>query len=74
MTIFPAKILLAIDGSSHAELARATAVDVANSTDSELHVVTLAPGYLSYDINTSRKRSSNSASRRRRPSRPRLRR
>ena len=45
MNIFPAKILLTTDGSSHAELARATAVDMANSTDSELHVVTVAPGY-----------------------------
>ena len=74
MSIFPSKILLVTNGSSHAELARATAVDVANSTDSELHVVTVAPGYLSYDVNTFRKRSSNSASRRRRLSRPRMRR
>jgi hypothetical protein len=74
MSSFPTKILLATDGSSHAGLARATAVDMANSVDSELHVVTVAPGYLSYDVNTSRKWSINSASRRRRLSRPRLRR
>lgn len=51
MSIFPTKILLATDGSSHAELARTTAVDMANSTDSELHSVTVAPGYPSYDVN-----------------------
>jgi nucleotide-binding universal stress UspA family protein len=51
MSIFPTKILLATDGSSHAELARNTAVDMANSADSELHVITVAPGYPSYDVN-----------------------
>jgi nucleotide-binding universal stress UspA family protein len=51
MSIFPTKILLATDGSTHAELALTTAVDMANSTDSELHVVTVAPGYPSYDVN-----------------------
>ena len=50
MSIFPTKILLATDGSADAELARTTAVDLANSTDSEVHVVTVAPGYPSYDI------------------------
>jgi nucleotide-binding universal stress UspA family protein len=50
MSIFPTKILLATDGSRDAELARTAAVDLANSTDSELHVVTVAPGYPSYDI------------------------
>jgi nucleotide-binding universal stress UspA family protein len=44
MSIFPAKILLATDGSEDAQLALSTAVDLANSTDSELHVVTVAPG------------------------------
>ena len=39
MSIFPTKILLAIDGSEDAQLAATTAVDVANSTGSELHVV-----------------------------------
>ena len=39
MSIFPTKILLAIDGSEDALLAATTAVDMANSTDSELHVV-----------------------------------
>jgi nucleotide-binding universal stress UspA family protein len=50
MSIFPTKILLATDGSRDAELARTTAMDMANSTDSEVHVVTVAPGYPSYDI------------------------
>ncbi|HSK99362.1 MAG TPA: universal stress protein [Rubrobacteraceae bacterium] len=50
MSIFPTTILLATDGSSDAELALGTAVDLANSTDSELHVVTVAPGYPSYDV------------------------
>ena len=49
MTIFPTKILLATDGSEEAELARVTAVDMATSTDSELHLVTVAPGFPSYD-------------------------
>ena len=53
MSIFPTTILLATDGSRHAELARSAAVDLANlanSTDSELHLVTVAPGYPSYDV------------------------
>jgi nucleotide-binding universal stress UspA family protein len=39
MSIFPTKILLATDGSREAGLAAATAADLANATDSELHVV-----------------------------------
>ena len=39
MSIFPTTILLATDGSREAELAAATAVDLAKSTNSELHVV-----------------------------------
>jgi nucleotide-binding universal stress UspA family protein len=39
MSIFPAKILLATDGSREAELAAQTAADLAQKTDSELHVV-----------------------------------
>jgi len=50
MSIFPTTILLATDGSRDAELARSTAVDLAQSTNSELHVVTVAPGYPSYDV------------------------
>jgi nucleotide-binding universal stress UspA family protein len=50
MSVFPTTILLATDGSKDAELAHTTAVDLANSTNSELHVVTVAPGYPSYDV------------------------
>jgi nucleotide-binding universal stress UspA family protein len=39
MSIFPTKILLAIDGSREAELAARTAADLAQKTHSELHVV-----------------------------------
>jgi nucleotide-binding universal stress UspA family protein len=39
MSIFPTKILLATDGSREAQLAGQTAADLANKTDSELHVV-----------------------------------
>jgi nucleotide-binding universal stress UspA family protein len=38
MSIFPTKILLATDGSSEANLAARTAVDLADKTGSELHV------------------------------------
>jgi nucleotide-binding universal stress UspA family protein len=38
MSIFPTKILLATDGSREANLAAHTAVDLADKTDSELHV------------------------------------
>jgi nucleotide-binding universal stress UspA family protein len=39
MSIFPIKILLATDGSSEAELATQTAVDLGQKTDSELHLI-----------------------------------
>jgi nucleotide-binding universal stress UspA family protein len=39
MSIFPTKMLLATDGSEEAELAARTAVDLAEKTGSELHVV-----------------------------------
>jgi nucleotide-binding universal stress UspA family protein len=39
VSIFPTKILLATDGSREAELATQTAVDLAQKTGSELHVV-----------------------------------
>ena len=50
MSIFPTTILLATDGSREAQLARTTAIDLAECTNSELHVVTVAPGYPSYDV------------------------
>ena len=39
MSIFPTRILLAIDGSEETTLAAQTAIDLANKTGSELHVV-----------------------------------
>ena len=39
MSIFPTKVLLAADGSREAELAARTAADIAQKTQSELHVV-----------------------------------
>jgi nucleotide-binding universal stress UspA family protein len=39
MSIFPTKILLATDGSSEAELATRTTVDLALMSDSQLHVI-----------------------------------
>ena len=39
MSIFPTKILLAIDASEEAALAAQTAADIVNKTGSELHVV-----------------------------------
>ena len=43
MSIFPTKILLATDSSEEAELALSTAIDLANSPNSQLHVVTVGP-------------------------------
>jgi nucleotide-binding universal stress UspA family protein len=39
MSIFPTRILLATEGSEEATLAAQTAIDLANKTGSELHVV-----------------------------------
>ena len=39
MSIFPTRIPLATDGSGEAELATLRALDIAERTDSELHVV-----------------------------------
>ena len=39
MSIFPTKILSAIDGSKEAELAARTAADLAQKTSSELHMI-----------------------------------
>jgi len=48
MGIFPSAILLAIDGSEESEFATRKAVDLANTTSSELHVVFVAqlPNFL----------------------------
>ncbi|HET7272781.1 MAG TPA: universal stress protein [Rubrobacter sp.] len=43
MSIFPTKILLATDGSEEAILAAHIAADLANKTDSELHIVHASP-------------------------------
>ena len=45
MSIFSTRILLATDGSVESELALSTAVDLANSTSSELHVVHVGSQY-----------------------------
>src|SRR5918995_2199608 len=55
MSIFPTKILLASDGSREAEQAARTAADLANSTHSELHLITVArgnpdPAYYTNDV------------------------
>ena len=60
MSIFPTRILLATDGSEEAELTALRAVELAQRTDSELHVVHVGvvplflesyryPGTLGYD-------------------------
>jgi nucleotide-binding universal stress UspA family protein len=58
MSTFPTRILLAADGSEEAELAALRAVDLADATDSELHVVHVGvvptflksyPGTLGYE-------------------------
>jgi nucleotide-binding universal stress UspA family protein len=41
--VFPARILLATDGSEEARLAAQTAADLAQRTGSELHLVAVAP-------------------------------
>ncbi len=54
MGLFPTRILLATDGSEEAELAALRAVDLAQSTDSELHVVHIGvvPSFLRSDPGT----------------------
>ena len=50
MSIFPTTVLLATDGSKDAELATTTALDLANSTSSELHIVLVEePAYAYVD-------------------------
>jgi nucleotide-binding universal stress UspA family protein len=50
MTIFPTTILLATDGSEEAQLATTTAADLAQKTNSELHVLTVGPDYPLYKL------------------------
>jgi nucleotide-binding universal stress UspA family protein len=54
MGLFPTRILLATDGSEEAELAAMRAVDLADATDSELHVVHVGvvPSFLRSDPGT----------------------
>jgi universal stress protein family protein len=54
MSIFPAKILLATDGSEGAELAALRKVDLVRRTGSELHLVHVgqAPAFLMSDPGT----------------------
>ena len=51
---FPTRILLATDGSPHAELAALKAVDLAESTDARLHVVAVGRTFPAavYDVYT----------------------
>ncbi len=50
MSIFPTKILLAVDGSLESQLAGRTAVDLAKSNNSELHVVYVVPIDYAYQL------------------------
>jgi nucleotide-binding universal stress UspA family protein len=50
MSIFPTTILLATDGSAEAQLASTTAADLAEKTNSELHVLTVGPDYPLYKL------------------------
>lgn len=43
MSMFPTKILLAVDGSNEAENAVRVGVELSSKTESELHVVYVAP-------------------------------
>jgi len=54
MGLFPTRILLATDGSEEAELAAPRAIDLAERTDSELHVVHVGvvPSFLRSDPGT----------------------
>ena len=48
MSIFPTTILLATDGSEEAQLAATTAADLAQKTNSELHVITVGADHPLY--------------------------
>jgi nucleotide-binding universal stress UspA family protein len=50
MSIFPTTILLATDGSEEAQLAATTAADLAQKTNSELHLITVGPDLPLYKL------------------------
>jgi nucleotide-binding universal stress UspA family protein len=50
MSIFPTTILLATDGSEEAQLAATTAADLAQKTNSELHLITVGPDLPLYEL------------------------
>jgi nucleotide-binding universal stress UspA family protein len=50
MSIFPTTILLATDGSEEAQLAATTAADLAQKTNSELHLITVGLDYPLYEL------------------------
>ena len=50
MSLRQTKVLLATDGSEEAGLAATAAINLVRSTDSELHVLTIGPGYPAYDV------------------------
>jgi nucleotide-binding universal stress UspA family protein len=50
MSIFPTRILLATDGSREAKLAATTAANLAQRTNSELHVATVGAGLPLYEL------------------------
>jgi nucleotide-binding universal stress UspA family protein len=50
MSIFPTTILLATDASEEAQLAAATAADLAQKTNSELHVITVGADLPLYEL------------------------
>jgi nucleotide-binding universal stress UspA family protein len=58
LSTFPTRILLATDGSSHAELAAMKAVELAKSTEARLHVVAVGRTFPAavYDVYTEARR------------------
>src|ERR671915_1947300 len=50
MSIFPTTILLATDGSEEAQLATTPAADLAEKTNSELHLLTVGPDLPLYKL------------------------
>src|SRR5919199_6194627 len=50
MSIFPTTIFRATEGFEEPQLAAATAADLAEKTNSELHVLTVGPDYPLYEL------------------------